>query len=195
MIKPVPITLEGFGVRLEPMRLEHAAELEAAAADGRLWELRVTSVPAPGETVAYIGAALEGARAGQMLPWVVRDTITNTVVGSTRYHDIVAHIDRAEIGYTWYARRWQRTHVNPACKLLLLRHGFDDLGCAVIGLRTDIDNHASQRAIEFLGARKDGIIRHHALRRDGTVRDTVMYSILHREWPEIERRLLDRLQV
>ena len=116
-----------------------------------------------------------------------------TIVGSTRYHDIVAAIDRVEIGYTWYAKRWQRSHVNTACKLLLLGHAFDTLGCKVVGLRTDNFNFASQRAIEALGAKKDGVIRHHRARRDGTVRDTVMYSILAAEWPDVKRHLEWRL--
>ena len=129
-----------------------------------------------------------------MLAWAVRDLTTGDIVGSTRYHDIMAAIDRVEIGYTWYAKRCQRSHVNTSCKLLLLRHGFDTLGCKVVGLRTDILNLASQRAIEKLGANRDGVIRHHAARRDGSVRDTVMYSILLDEWPAVRTRLEDRLR-
>ncbi len=128
-----------------------------------------------------------------MLPWAVRDLATNTIAGSTRYHDIVPAADRVEIGYTWYAKRWQRTRINTACKLLLLTHAFDTLGCAVVGLRTDNFNFASQRAIEALGAKKDGVIRHHHPRRDGTVRDTVIYSILATEWPDVKRHLELRL--
>jgi RimJ/RimL family protein N-acetyltransferase len=116
------------------------------------------------------------------------------VVGSTRYHDIVAHIDRVEIGYTWYAKSWQRSHVNTACKLLLMTHAFESLGCAVVGLRTDNFNYASQRAIERLGAKKDGVLRHHFQRRDGTVRDSVMYSVLAPEWRDVKRHLLLRLE-
>jgi RimJ/RimL family protein N-acetyltransferase len=129
-----------------------------------------------------------------MLPWVVRELTSGRIVGSTRYHDIVASIGRVEIGYTWYAKSWQRTHVNTACKLLLFQHGFDALGCAVVGLRTDNFNFASQRAIERLGARKDGVIRHHQARRDGSARDSVMYSVLASEWPDVKRHLLLRLQ-
>ena len=128
-----------------------------------------------------------------MLPWAVRELTSGTIVGSTRYHDIVAAIDRVEIGWTFYAATWQRSHVNTACKLLLLQHAFDALGCKVVGLRTDNFNFRSQKAIEGLGAKKDGVIRHHAARRDGTVRDSVLYSILASEWPNVRRHLELRL--
>ncbi len=193
MIEPRPVTLEGHGIRLEPLASEHHDGLREAAADGRLWELWFTSVPEPHQTKAYIETALAGQRAGHMLPWAVRDLASGAIVGSTRYHDIVAEIDRVEIGYTWYGLRWQRSHVNTACKLLLLAHGFDALGCAVVGLRTDNFNFASQRAIEALGAKRDGVIRHHAPRRDGTARDTVLYSILAHEWRDVRRHLELRL--
>jgi len=194
MITLAPIELEGYGVRLEPLESRHERELAAAAADGALWELWFTMVPAPGETRTYIETALTGQREGRMLPWAVRDVETGAIVGSTRYHDIVPAIDRVEIGYTWYAKRWQRSHVNTSCKLLLLAHAFDDLGCAVVGLRTDNFNFASQRAIEALGAKKDGVIRHHQARRDGTARDSVMYSILANEWRDVRRHLELRLR-
>jgi len=185
--------LEGHGVRLEPLSQEHHDALAAAAGDGKLWELWFTSVPEPGKTHAYIAAALAGQEAGHMLPWAVREAASRTIIGCTRYHDIIAESDRVEIGYTWYAKRWQRSHVNTACKLLLLTHAFDALHCKVVGLRTDNFNFASQRAIEALGAKKDGVIRHHQPRRDGTIRDTVMYSILAAEWPDIRRHLELRL--
>ena len=193
MINIHTVTLEGYGVRLEPLSYEHHDGLALAAADGRLWELWFTSVPEPEQTRAYISEALAGQEAGHMQPWAVRELTGNTIVGTTRYHDIVAAIDRVEVGYTWYAGRWQRSHVNTACKLLLLGHGFDTLECKIIGLRTDNFNFASQRAIEALGARKDGVIRHHMARRDGTVRDSVMYSILASEWPDVKRHLELRL--
>lgn len=193
MIEIRPVTLEGHGVRLEPLSHDHHDGLRAAAADGRLWELWFTTVPEPEQTHAYIAAALVGQKDGHMLPWAVRELASGTIVGSTRYHDIVAAIDRVEIGSTWYAQRWQRSHVNTSCKLLLLGHAFDALGCKVVGLRTDNFNFASQRAIEALGAKKDGVIRHHWARRDGTVRDTVMYSILAGEWPDVRRHLELRL--
>ena len=194
MISPKPVTLEGHGVRLEPMTREHEQALAAAAGDGKLWELWFTSVPAPGETAKYIETALQGQSDGHMLPWVVRDAASGKVVGSTRYHDIIAAADRVEIGYTWYAKRVQRSHVNTACKLLLFTHGFEALKCGVVGLRTDNFNFASQRAIEALGAKKDGVIRHHWTRRDGSVRDTVMYSVLAAEWPDVKRHLESRLR-
>jgi len=193
MIASRPVTLEGFGVRLEPLAREHHDGLVAAASDGELWTLWFTSVPKPEEVHAYICAALAGQDAGHMLPWAVRDLTTDAIVGSTRYHDIAPAIDRVEIGYTWYARRCQKTHANTACKLLAMTHAFETLGCKVVGFRTDNFNFASQSAIEALGAKRDGVIRHHQARRDGTVRDTVMYSILAGEWPDVKRHLELRL--
>jgi RimJ/RimL family protein N-acetyltransferase len=193
VIHTAPVTLEGNGVRLEPLTLGHAEALASAAADGKLWELWFTSVPGPGETETYITDALAGQKAGQMLPWVVRELSTDKIVGTTRYHDILPQADRVEIGYTWYAKSWQRSHVNTACKLLLLSHAFENLGCKVVGLRTDNFNFASQNAIAAIGAKKDGVIRHHWPRRDGTVRDTVIFSILASEWPDVKRHLLLRL--
>jgi RimJ/RimL family protein N-acetyltransferase len=193
MIDAKAIVLEGHGVKLEPLNAGHHDALEAAAADGKLWELWFTTVPEPGKMRAYIETALAGQQARQMLPWAVRDLASGTIVGSTRYHDIVAAADRVEIGYTWYGKRWQKSHVNTACKLLLLGHAFDALRCRVVGLRTDNFNFNSQRAIEALGAKKDGVIRHHWPRRDGTIRDTVMYSIIASEWPDVRRHLERRL--
>ena len=194
MISPRPATLEGHGVRLEPLTREHEKGLAEAAQDGKLWELWFTSVPAPGETAKYIDTALQGLKDGHMLPWVVRESSSGKIVGSTRYHDIIAAADRVEIGYTWYAKRYQRSNVNTACKLLLFTHGFEALKCGVVGLRTDNFNFTSQRAIEALGAKKDGVIRHHWPRRDGSVRDTVMYSVLAGEWPDVKRHLETRLR-
>ena len=193
MISLSPISLEGHGVRLEPLRAEHADALASAVADGRLWELWFTAAPEPAHTQRYVAEALAGQAAGQMLPWAVRELATGEIVGTTRYHDVVPAIDRVEIGYTWYAARWQRSHVNSACKLLLLAHAFDTVGCKVVGLRTDNFNFRSQRAIEALGAKRDGVLRHHQARRDGTVRDSVMYSILAAEWPDVRRHLELRL--
>jgi len=193
MIHPAPVTLEGHGVRLEPLAPAHLDGLRGAAADGELWNLWFTSVPRPESTSIYIDTALAGQGAGHMLPWAVRELATGAVVGSTRYHDIVPAIDRVEIGHTWYAQRCQRTGVNTACKLLLLGHAFDSLGCAVVGLRTDNFNFRSQRAIEALGAKKDGVLRHHAPRVDSTARDTVLYSILRAEWRDVRRHLEQRL--
>ncbi len=193
MITPYPLVLEGGGVRLEPLAAEHAGELGIAAADGRLWELWFTAVPEPAQTEAYVTTALAGQEAGHMLPWVVRELSSGRVVGTTRYHDIVPAVERVEIGHTWYAKSWQRSHVNTACKLLLLGHAFETLGCQVVGLRTDNFNFASQKAIAALGAKRDGIIRHHQARRDGTVRDSVMFSILRGEWPDVRRHLELRL--
>ena len=182
-----PVTLEARGVRLVPLALAHEGGLKAAAADGELWKLRITSVPEPYETRSYIETALA---THNRLAFAVTDAATGEVLGSTSYHDIVPNLKRIEIGYTWYAARCQRTHVNTTCKLLMLTHAFDTLGCNVVGWRTDNFNYASQRAIERLGARKDGVLRGHALRRDGTIRDTVMYSLRSGEWPEVKAQLL-----
>jgi N-acetyltransferase len=189
MITPQPTVLEGGGIRLEPLTEGHHDALEAAAADGKLWELWFTSVPEPGGMHGYIAAALKGQQDGHMLPWAVRDLASCAIVGTTRYHDIVAAVDRVEIGYTWYGATWQRSHVNTACKLLLLTHAFETLGCKVVGLRTDNFNFASQRAIAALGAHLDGVLRHHAARRDGTVRNSMMYSILVDAWRDVKRHL------
>ncbi len=194
MIGPQPITLQRNEVRLEPIAYEHAAELGVAACDGALWELWYTSVPTPDEAEGYVAEALSGLAEGRRLPWAVRDLATGAVIGSTSYHDIATAIDRVEIGHTWYAKSRQRSHVNTTCKLLLLAHAFDALGCKVVGLRTDNFNVASQKAIEALGAKKDGVIRHHKLRGDGSVRDTVMYSIVATEWPDVRRHLEFRLK-
>jgi N-acetyltransferase len=190
---PAPITLEGHGVRLEPLTASHAPQLIAAASDGNLWELWFTSIPKPDQTLNYISAALEGQRAGTMLPWAVRELSSGAIVGTTRYHDIVISVERVEIGYTFYARSWQHTHLNTACKLLLMEHAFDMLKCQLVGLRTDNFNFASQKAIAALGAKRDGVLRHHQLRKDGTVRDSVMFSILRAEWPDVRRHLELRL--
>ena len=194
MIDVRPIMLEGRGIRLEPLTVAHHDALAAAAGDGRLWELWYTTVPRPEDVAAYIASALQGQADGHMIAWVVVDIRTGAVIGATRYHDIVRAIDRVEIGYTFYAQSRQRTGVNTTCKLLLLTHAFETLGCKVVGLRTDGFNFRSQRAIEGLGAKKDGVIRHHGIRRDGSVRDTVMYSILRSEWPDVKRHLERRLK-
>ncbi len=193
MIMLEPRALEGYGVRLEPMSHDHVDALAAAAADGEQWRLFFTFVPRPDEVSAYVDHALEGHAAGHMLPWVVRELESGELVGSSRYHDVVAAADRVEIGYTWYRPRCQRTHVNTACKLLLLEYAFDVLGCGVVGLRTDGLNFRSQRAIEGIGAKRDGVLRNHSVRRDGSVRDDVMYSILAHEWPGVRKHLETRL--
>jgi len=188
-MKVEAVTLAHGDVRLEPLGLSHAAGLQAAAADGELWTLRVTSVPEPDQTRHYIETALQARAAGVRMPFAIVRGSTGQVLGSTSYHDIVPAIGRLEIGYTWLARSAQRSSVNTTAKWLLMSHAFDTLGARLVGWRTDIDNHTSQRAIERLGARRDGVLRHHALRRDGTVRDTVMYSLTADEWPAVRLRL------
>ena len=186
-----PLVMRHNGVRLEPLSLEHEEGLRAAAADGALWQLRITSVPEPQDTRAYIETALATR---DRFAFAVVDEATNAVLGSTSFHDILPAARRVEIGYTWYRKSVQRSHVNTTCKLLMMGHAFDQLGCHVVGWRTDNFNFASQRAIERLGARKDGVIRGHAMRRDGTIRDTVMYSMRAGEWPEARAQLLYLLE-
>ncbi|MBP9640640.1 MAG: GNAT family N-acetyltransferase [Acidovorax sp.] len=189
-----PLVMRHNGVRLEPLALSHEDGLRAAAADGELWKLRITSVPEPHETRAYIETALQMRADGNRFAFAVVDDATGTVLGTTSYHDILPAVKRVEIGWTWYRKSAQRSHVNTTAKLLMMGHAFDQLGCNVVGWRTDNYNFASQRAIERLGAKKDGVIRGHALRRDGTIRDTVMYSMRSGEWPEARAQLLYLLE-
>jgi RimJ/RimL family protein N-acetyltransferase len=193
MITLHPVTLERDGIRLEPLSPAHGPDLAEAVKDGELWNLWFTAVPEPGDVPAYIEKALQGQRDGTMLPWAVRELESAKVIGSTRYHDILPELDRVEIGYTWYAASRQRSKVNTICKLLLLGHAFETVGCGVVGLRTDSFNFRSQRAIEALGAKKDGIIRNYRRRKDGSIGDSVMYSITVPEWPDVKRHLELRL--
>jgi RimJ/RimL family protein N-acetyltransferase len=188
-----PITLSARGVSLVPLALAHEEGLRAAAADGELWNIRVTSVPEPKDTRKYIEDALAMREAGHRFAFAVIEDSSGKVIGSSSYHDIVPAIHRLEIGYTWYAKSHQRSHVNSTCKFLLMTHAFETLGCHVVGWRTDNFNFASLAAIERLGAKKDGVLRGHALRRDGTIRDTVMYSLRSGEWPEVRAQLLHAL--
>ncbi len=189
-----PLRLEDDFVALEPLTTDHASALETAAADGELWNLWFTSAPAPGQAAAYIAKALEGHAAGHMLPFVVREKSTGEIVGTTRFYEFVPELPRVAIGYTWYARRWQKSHLNTACKRLLLKHAFESLGCVAVEFHTDHRNLDSQRAIERLGARRDGVLRNHKRRPDGTLRDTVCFSIIASEWPDVARWLAMRLE-
>ena len=188
-----PITLTLRGLRIEPLVLSHEDGLRAAAADGQLWKLRITSVPEPENTRAYIETALKMREEGNRFAFAVLDDASGKVLGSSSYHDILPAVKRVEIGYTWYAKSVQRSSVNTTAKLMLMTHAFETLGCNVVGWRTDNFNFASQKAIERLGAQKDGVIRGHALRRDGTVRDTVMYSMRAGEWAEAKAQLIYQL--
>jgi N-acetyltransferase len=188
-----PITLSLRGLRLEPLALSHEAGLRMAAADGELWKLRITSVPEPENTRKYIEDALKMREDGNRFAFAIIDEATGKVLGSSSYHDILPAVKRVEIGYTWYAKSVQRSHVNSTCKLMLMTHAFETLQCGVVGWRTDNFNFASQKAIERLGAQKDGTIRGHALRRDGTIRDTVMYSMRAGEWAEAKAQLVYQL--
>jgi RimJ/RimL family protein N-acetyltransferase len=167
--------------------------LETAAADGELWKLWFTSVPAPGQVRAYVQAALKGQSEGRMLPFAIRETGSGQIVGSTRYYDIVDDPKRVAIGYTWYARRWQRSHLNTACKHLLLKHAFEQIDAVAVEFHTDAYNFDSQRAIERIGARREGVLRAHKRRPDGSLRDTVCYSVIAGEWADVDRWLSLRL--
>ncbi|WP_350016515.1 GNAT family N-acetyltransferase [Rhodanobacter sp. IGA1.0] len=188
-----PIRLHDEYVVLEPLSLEHVPALEAAAADGELWNLQVTSVPAPGQTGDYVARALQGQAEGHMLPFAIRESGSGQIVGSTRYYEIDAALPRLAIGYTWYAKRWQKSHLNTACKRLLLEHAFEALDCVAVAFHTDELNEDSQRAIERLGAQREGVLRAHRRRVDGSLRNTVCFSILAGEWPNVSNWLEMRL--
>jgi RimJ/RimL family protein N-acetyltransferase len=186
-------TLQGRHVRLEPLQPAHADGIRAAAADGNLWELWVTNVPVPGDVEAWIDAALARQAAGEQIAFTVRDA-QGRIVGSTRYYELLPDTPRLCIGYTWYARSVQRTGLNTEAKLLLLGHAFEALGCASVGFHTSTHNAASRAAITRLGAREEGILRQHLRHRDGSLRDSVCFSILDDEWPAVKAGLLQKLE-
>jgi len=183
-----PVTLRGRHATLEPLAREHEETLRRAAADGELWRLWYTSVAPPEKMGEYVAAALEMREKLGAMPFVVRDA-AGEVVGSTRYFNVDAANRRLEIGHTWYAKRVQRTSLNTECKLLLLGHAFDELRCIAVEFRTHWFNHASREAILRLGAKQDGVLRNHQLGRDGSYRDTVVFSIIESEWPAVKRHL------
>jgi RimJ/RimL family protein N-acetyltransferase len=189
-----PLTLEGRHVTLEPLGREHAAGIRGAAADGELWRLWYTGVPAPEKTEAWIDAALAMREKQGAMPFAVREKALREIVGSTRYFNVEAAHRRLEIGHTWYARRAQRTAVNSECKLLLLTHAFEALACIAVEFRTSYFNFQSREAIARLGAKQDGILRNHQIQPDGTLRDTVVFSIIEGEWPAVKRNLAFRLE-
>jgi RimJ/RimL family protein N-acetyltransferase len=189
-----PVTLTGRHATLEPLRREHAPAVAAAAADGELWRLWYTGVPAPQDTAAWIDAALAMRENLGAMPFVVRDNDAGDIVGSTRYFNVEAAHRRLEIGHTWYAQRVQRSAVNTECKLLLLTHAFEALGCIAVEFRTSFFNFRSRAAIARLGAKQDGILRNHQILPDGTLRDTVVFSIIAGEWPAVKRHLAFELE-
>jgi RimJ/RimL family protein N-acetyltransferase len=188
----VPAILRGQHVNLEPLRFDHAADLRAAAADGELWRCWYTNVPMPGAVEKYVASALKMQETGDALVFSVRDA-AGDLVGTTRYYDLDVAVPRLSIGYTWYAQRAQRTGLNTEAKLLLLAHAFETLGCIAVALETSLFNHASRTAITRLGAKQDGVLRNHKRHADGSVRDTVVFSIIDSEWPVVKRNLLARL--
>jgi RimJ/RimL family protein N-acetyltransferase len=183
------VTLTGRYATLEPLAREHEASVRAAAADGELWRLWYTSVPAPDKVAAWLDTALAMRESLGAMPFVIRDNASGEIVGSTRYFNVDAANRRVEIGHTWHAQRAQRTAVNTECKLLLLAHAFEALACIAVEFRTHFFNFASRRAIERLGAKQDGILRQHQVLPDGTMRDTVVFSIISPEWPAVKRHL------
>jgi RimJ/RimL family protein N-acetyltransferase len=188
-----PPVLQGRHVRLEPLQPGHADGIAEAAADGKLWELWFTSVPRPEDVGAWLEGALAKQAAGEQLVFVVRDA-AGRVVGSTRYYELLPETPRVCIGYTWYARSVQRTGLNTEAKLLLLGHAFEALGCASVGFHTSTFNTASRAAIARLGAKEEGILRQHMRHRDGSLRDTVCFSILDSEWPAVKAELQQKLE-
>lgn len=184
---------EDAQVLLVPLSEQHVPDLQRVASDGELWNLRFTSVPRPEDCLRYVRQALGPHEYGHQAPFVVIDRQTGQVVGTTRYYGAKESPRRVYIGYTFYQQSAQRTHVNTASKLELLRHAFDVCGAQVVAWETDITNLRSQAAIERLGAHRDGILRCHMVRRDGTIRDTVVYSLLAEEWPQTRTHLLERL--
>jgi RimJ/RimL family protein N-acetyltransferase len=188
-----PVTLAGDIVVLEPLRHDHVDDLVAAASDGRLWELWYTSVPTPEGMAAEVAARLAALDAGTMLPFTVRRADTGVVVGMTTCCNVDAAAPRVEIGYTWTARSAQRTGVNTESKLLLLGHAFETLGCIAVEFRTHWHNVQSRTAIARLGAKQDGVLRNHRRQPDGSLRDTVVFSIIESEWPAVRTGLRHRL--
>lgn len=188
-----PPTLSGSHVRLEPLQRGHALALGAAASDGELWRLGYTSVPTPDTAEDYVDKALAMQAAGMALAFAVLDG-GGAVVGSTRFYSLDPQTPRVQIGYTWYARRVQRTGLNTEAKLLLLRHAFDRMGCICVGFETSLLNQASRTAIARLGAREDGVMRNHMRHPDGSVRDTVAFSIVESEWPAVHLHLQTMLE-
>ena len=188
-----PVTLKGRHATLEPLTREHEEGLRRAAEDGELWRLWYTSVPAPDKTAAYIDAALAMRERDGAMPFVVRDA-AGEIVGCTRYFHVDAANRRLEIGYTWYARRAQRTALNTECKRMLLGHAFERLGCIAVEFRTHWFNHASRAAILRLGAKQDGVLRNHQISADGSYRDTVVFSIIESEWPAVKQHLTHMLE-
>ncbi|HYJ84935.1 MAG TPA: GNAT family protein [Pyrinomonadaceae bacterium] len=188
-----PVTLDGEYVRLEPLSAAHEEPLNVAAADGELWNSTVTIVPGRDSMATYISAALDAQAQARELPFVIIRKSTNLVVGTTRFYFIEHEYRTVEIGYTWLAASVQRTEVNTEAKLLLLTHAFEHWKCIRVALVTDVLNQQSQRAILRLGAKQEGILRNHMLRPGGRYRDSVLFSIIESEWPEVRARLETRL--
>jgi N-acetyltransferase len=189
-----PVTLKGRHATVEPLAREHEEALKRAAADGELWRLWYTSVPAPDKTAAYIDTALTMRERDGAMPFVIRESATGEIIGCTRCFHVDPVNRRLEIGYTWYARRVQRTALNTDCKLLLLTHAFETLRCIAVEFRTHWFNHASREAILRLGAKQDGVLRNHQISPDGSYRDTVVFSILESEWPAVKQHLRYQLE-
>ena len=194
MVWLAPVTLTGKHVRLEPLAFEHHDDLVESVRDGELWNLWYTSIPTPDKVRAEIERRLGLQDKGSMLPFAVVELASGRAVGMTTYMDIDAANRRVEIGSTWYRQRVWRTALNTECKLLLLRHAFEELSCVAVEFRTHFMNQRSRRAIERLGAKLDGILRNHRFQPNGTLRDTCVYSIIANEWPSVRAHLIHQLQ-
>lgn len=184
-----PVSLRGTHAALEPLAPAQRVDLEEAVRDGELWKLWYTSIAAPQDMAGEIERRLRLFESGSMLPFAVRSLATGKLVGMTTYMNVDQTNKRVEIGSTWYARAVQRTALNTECKLMLLRHAFDTLDCMAVEFRTSFFNFSSRRAIERLGAKQDGILRAHTRHADGSLRDTVVFSILPQEWPAVKSHL------
>lgn len=189
----IPVVLEGRHVRLEPLQLEHIPALWEAGKDPELWRWTQANVVSLKDMENYVASALTDRALGKALPFVIREKVEGKIVGSTRYGNIEMAHRRLEIGWTWVSPPWQRTPINTECKYLLLSHTFENLGCIRVELKTDALNVKSRNAILRIGAKEEGILRKHSVTATGRVRDTVYYSILDAEWPQVKSRLEEML--
>lgn len=188
-----PITLEGKHIILRHPFLDDIEGLSNAARDGEIWKSRFSQFPHPNEIPQYIQETLDLSSRGSILPFITIDKDSNTIVGTTRYLNIDYENHRLEIGHTWIAKSWRKTYVNTEAKFLMLQYAFEKLECIAVEIRTDVLNIVSRQAIQRLGAKQDGVLRHHKIMRDGRIRDTVCYSIIKPEWKQVKANLSEKL--
>jgi RimJ/RimL family protein N-acetyltransferase len=188
-----PTTLEGRYIVLRPPSIDDRDGLSIAAIDGEIWNNRFSQFPNLNEIEKYIQEMLDLSSKGSILPFVTIHKASNTIVGTTRYLNIDYENHRLEIGHTWIAKSWRKTYVNTEAKFLMLQYAFEKLACIAVEIRTDVLNIVSRKAIQRLGAKQDGILRHHKIMRDGRIRDTVCYSIIKPEWKQVKENLMKKL--